>query len=60
MILEARLGFIILFLLIWSTIGLVPWTVSAIAVASRIPKIALDRPLELRIGLRQFDEGIAR
>ena len=35
MILEARLGFIILFLLIWSTIGLVPWTVSAIAARGR-------------------------
>jgi len=35
MILEARLGFIILFLLIWSVIGIVPWTVSAIAARGR-------------------------
>jgi hypothetical protein len=35
MILEARLGFIILFLLFWSTIGIVPWTVSAIASRGR-------------------------
>ena len=35
MILEARLGFIILFLLIWSMVGLVPWTVSAISSRGR-------------------------
>jgi len=35
MVLEARLGFIILFLLIWSIVGLVPWTVSAIAARGR-------------------------
>lgn len=35
MVLEARLGFIILFLLIWSVVGLVPWTVSAIAAKGR-------------------------
>ena len=35
MILEARIGFIILFLLIWSIVGIGPWTVSAIASKGR-------------------------
>ena len=36
MILEARIGFIILFLLVWSIIGLIPWTVSAIFMATTL------------------------
>jgi hypothetical protein len=35
MILEARIGFIILFLLVWSIIGLIPWTVAAITSRGR-------------------------
>ncbi|MCH8815310.1 MAG: hypothetical protein IH957_09490 [Chloroflexi bacterium] len=35
MILEARIGFIIVFLLVWSIIGLIPWTVAAIASRGR-------------------------
>ena len=35
MILEARIGFIILFLLIWCIVGLIPWTVAAVTSRGR-------------------------
>ena len=35
MILEARIGFILLFLLVWSIVGLIPWTVAAITSRGR-------------------------
>lgn len=35
MILEARIGFILLFLLTWSVIAIIPWAISAIATRGR-------------------------